>query len=103
MDLPKFAQRKCDTKVCKLRSITCANVVNAAFAHLFTQGCKQVCKSGIYHLCTGFALQFAHFCIIFALSKFGQIHFFVQWMLYSSRSVPENLKHILHWTMEINF
>ena len=72
----KFAQGKCDAKVCKLKSKTCAKVVNAAFAHLFTRGCKQVCKCGIYPLCTGFAPQFAHLCITFALSKFGANPFF---------------------------
>ena len=40
MDLHNFAQRKCDAKVCNLRSKTCAKVVNAAFAYLFTRLCK---------------------------------------------------------------
>ena len=44
--------------------------------NLFTRGCKQACKCGIYHLCTGFAPQFAHFCITFAVSKFGANPFF---------------------------
>ena len=44
--------------------------------NLFTRGCKQVCKCGIHHLCTGFAPQFANFCISFAPSKFGANPFF---------------------------
>ena len=44
--------------------------------NLFTRLCKQICKCGIYHLCTGFAPQFANFCITFAPSKFGANPFF---------------------------
>ena len=36
----KFARRKCDAKVCKLRGKTCAKVVNATFGYLFTPLCK---------------------------------------------------------------
>ena len=35
----KFARRKCDAN-CKLRGKTCAKVVNATFAYLFTPLCK---------------------------------------------------------------
>ena len=48
--------------------------------HLDTkkQGCKQLGKCGIHHLCPRFTPQFLQIWDIFARSKFVQIHFFVQ-------------------------
>ena len=46
--------------------------------NLFTRGCKQVCKCGIHHLCTGFAPQFANFASHLRVANLVQIHFFVQ-------------------------
>ena len=53
----KFALNLLMCKSVRTKGKIFAKVANAESAILFTQGCKWVCKLGIYHFCANFTLS----------------------------------------------